>query len=145
MLTSEFGRTPKINKNVGRDHYPQAFSAVMAGGGIVGGRKYGKSDETGENVVEDQVSVFDLNATIGYALGLPLDQIIYSPTKRPFTVASKGDPVTTVVCELAVGNAGPFGHHRQDRAVRANENHSTFAVGPEARPPPVFCDLLVWV
>lgn len=94
VLTSEFGRTPKINKNVGRDHYPQAFSGVMAGGGIVGARRFGKSDETGENVVEDQMSVFDFNATIGYALGLPLDQILYSPTKRPFTVASKGAPIT---------------------------------------------------
>jgi hypothetical protein len=94
VLTSEFGRTPKINKNVGRDHYPQAFSGVMAGGGGVGARRFGKSDETGENVVEDQVSVFDFNATIGYALGLPLEKIIYSPTKRPFTVASKGAPIT---------------------------------------------------
>lgn len=94
VLTSEFGRTPKINQNVGRDHYPQAFSGIMAGGGIVGGRRFGKSDERGENVIEDPVTVFDFNATIGYALGLPLDQILYSPTKRPFTVASDGTPVT---------------------------------------------------
>ena len=45
-------------------------------------------------MVENAVSVFDFNATIAYALGLPLDRIIYSPTKRPFTVASKGEPVT---------------------------------------------------
>jgi hypothetical protein len=94
VLTTEFGRTPKINKNVGRDHYPQAFSGVLAGGGIAGGRRFGKSDETGANVVEDPVTVFDFNATIGYALGLPLDQVLFSPTKRPFTVASKGNPVT---------------------------------------------------
>ena len=94
VLTSEFGRTPRINQNVGRDHYPQAFSGVMAGGGIVGGRRFGKSDETGENVIEDPVSVFDFNASIGYALGLPLDQILYSPTKRPFTAANDGTPVT---------------------------------------------------
>ncbi|MCB1235120.1 MAG: DUF1501 domain-containing protein, partial [Verrucomicrobiae bacterium] len=61
VLASEFGRTPKINQNVGRDHYPQAFSGVLAGGGIVGGRKWGKTDATGENVVEDAVSVFDFN------------------------------------------------------------------------------------
>ena len=93
VLTTEFGRTPKINQNVGRDHYPQAFSGLMAGGGIVGGRRYGKSDELGANVVEKAVSVFDFNATIAYALGLPLDKILYSPTKRPFTVAGKGNPV----------------------------------------------------
>ncbi|MCB1086403.1 MAG: DUF1501 domain-containing protein [Verrucomicrobiae bacterium] len=94
VLSTEFGRTPKINQNVGRDHYPQAFSCVMAGGGIVGGRRFGKSDETGEKVIEDPVTVFDFNATIGYALGLPLDQILYSPSKRPFTVASDGKPAT---------------------------------------------------
>lgn len=92
VLTSEFGRTPRINQNVGRDHYPQAFSGVMAGGGIRGGLRYGKSDETGENVVEDAMSIFDFNATIAYALGLPLDHVLYSPSKRPFTVASKGNP-----------------------------------------------------
>ncbi len=92
VLTSEFGRTPRINQNVGRDHYPQAFSGVMAGGGIRGGLRYGKSDETGENVVEDAMSIFDFNATIAYALGLPLDHVLYSPSKRPFTVASKGKP-----------------------------------------------------
>ena len=94
VLTSEFGRTPRINQNVGRDHYPQAFSSVMAGGGIAGGRRFGKSDETGENVVENPVSVFDFNASIGYALGLPLDQVLFSPTKRPFTAANDGTPVT---------------------------------------------------
>tara|TARA_R110000850_G_scaffold112466_2_gene226389 strand:- start:772 stop:2067 length:1296 start_codon:yes stop_codon:yes gene_type:complete len=96
VLTSEFGRTPKINQNLGRDHFPQAFSSVMAGGGIVGGRRFGKSDKNGENVVENAVSVFDFNASIGYALGLPLDQILYSPTKRPFTVAGKGTPATAL-------------------------------------------------
>ena len=94
VLTTEFGRTPKINQNVGRDHYPQAFSGFMAGGGIVGGRRYGKSDEQGANVVENPVDVFDFNATIAHALGLPQDLILYSPSKRPFTVAGKGKPVT---------------------------------------------------
>ena len=93
VLTTEFGRTPRINQNVGRDHYPKAFSAVLAGGGIKGGQKYGKTDETGENVVEGVVSAQDINATIGYALGLPLDQVLYSPSKRPFTAAHKGQPI----------------------------------------------------
>ncbi len=94
VLATEFGRTPRINQNVGRDHYPKAFSAVLAGGGIVGGQKYGKSDEGGESVVEDLVSHADLNATIAYALGLPLNHVLYSPSKRPFTVAQNGKPVT---------------------------------------------------
>jgi hypothetical protein len=92
VVTSEFGRTPKINQNQGRDHYP-VFSAVMMGGGIKGGIKHGATDKSGAAVAEGKVSPQDLNATIGYSLGLPLDQVIYSPTKRPFTVADKGQPV----------------------------------------------------
>ncbi|HYF34889.1 MAG TPA: DUF1501 domain-containing protein, partial [Prosthecobacter sp.] len=96
VLTSEFGRTPDINVNVGRDHYPKAFSAVLAGGGIAGGMTYGKTDKEGREVVENKVQIADLNATIGYALGLPLDQVIYSPSKRPFTIADKGQPLTSI-------------------------------------------------
>ncbi len=94
VLTTEFGRTPRINQNLGRDHYPKAFSSVLAGGGIRGGTVYGLTDEGGENVVENPVSPQDLNATIGYALGLPLDHALYSPSKRPFTVAHRGLPIT---------------------------------------------------
>lgn len=94
VLASEFGRTPQINQNVGRDHYPKAFSGLLLGGGIRGGQRYGKTDETGENVVEGLVGPADFNATIGYALGLPLDQVLYSPSKRPFTVAHDGKPIT---------------------------------------------------
>jgi len=93
VLTTEFGRTPRINQNAGRDHYPKAFSSVLAGGGIKGGTVYGKTDEGGENVIENAVKIPDFNATIAYAMGLPLDQILYSPSKRPFTVAHKGEPV----------------------------------------------------
>lgn len=93
VVSSEFGRTPKINQNQGRDHYP-IFSAVIVGGGIKGGIKYGATDHAGAAVAADKVGPPDLNATIGYALGLPLDQVIYSPTRRPFTVADKGQPLT---------------------------------------------------
>ncbi|GAA5149367.1 DUF1501 domain-containing protein [Prosthecobacter algae] len=96
VLTSEFGRTPDINQNVGRDHYPKAFSAVLAGGGIAGGMTYGKTDKEGREVAENKVQIADFNATIAYALGLPLDQVIYSPSKRPFTIADKGQPITSV-------------------------------------------------
>ncbi len=94
VVATEFGRTPEINANEGRDHHPQAFSCLLAGGGIKGGQVYGRTDEIGANVVENKLSVPDLNATISYALGLPLDQIVYSPSLRPFTVADKGKPVT---------------------------------------------------
>lgn len=96
VLASEFGRTPEINGNEGRDHYPKAFTTLLAGGGVKGGTVYGKTDENGADVVENKVSIPDLNATIGYALGLPLDQVLYSPGKRPFTVADKGQPITAL-------------------------------------------------
>ncbi|MDF1860214.1 MAG: DUF1501 domain-containing protein [Verrucomicrobiales bacterium] len=93
VLTTEFGRTPRINQNAGRDHYPKAFSSVLAGGGLKGGITYGKTDEGAENVAENPVKIQDFNATVAHALGLPLDQVLYSPSKRPFTVAHKGKPV----------------------------------------------------
>ena len=93
VLTTEFGRTPRINQNAGRDHYPKAFSSVLAGGGFKGGIKYGKTDEGAETVIENVVKIPDFNATIAHALGLPIDQVLYSPSKRPFTVAHKGKPV----------------------------------------------------
>lgn len=93
VLATEFGRTPEINANEGRDHHPQAFTGLMAGGGIKGGQVYGKTDERGSKVVENAITVPDFNATIGYALGLPLDQVLYSPSMRPFTLAAKGKPM----------------------------------------------------
>lgn len=95
VLTSEFGRTPKINQNSGRDHYPKAFSSVLWGGGVNGGQVYGKTDK-GIEVTENKVAVPDFNATIAYALGLPLDAVLYSPSKRPFTVADHGQPITSI-------------------------------------------------
>ncbi len=93
VLTTEFGRTPRVNRNMGRDHYPQAFTSVIAGGGFKEGYVYGKTSEGAEEVVENPVTIPDFNATIAYALGIPIDQVLYSPSKRPFTVAHKGEPV----------------------------------------------------
>ena len=97
VLATEFGRTPKINQNEGRDHYPKAFSCLMAGGGVKGGYVHGKTSAGGEVVEENPVKIPDFNATVAYALGLPLDQVLYSPSKRPFTVASKGKPILEVL------------------------------------------------
>jgi hypothetical protein len=96
VVTSEFGRTPDINVNVGRDHYPKAFSGIMAGGGVKGGYVYGKTDKEGREVIENKVEIPQFNATIAYALGLPLDQVVYSPSKRPFTIADKGQPLVDI-------------------------------------------------
>ncbi|HEX9792503.1 MAG TPA: DUF1501 domain-containing protein [Planctomycetota bacterium] len=94
VVATEFGRTPRINDNDGRDHWPQSFSCALAGGGVNGGMVYGATSATGEEIVEKPVFVTDFNATIAWALGLPLDHRVFSPSGRPFTVADKGQPVT---------------------------------------------------
>ena len=91
VLATEFGRTPEITReNNGRNHHPKAFSALLAGGGIKGGIRYGKTDAEGKDVVEGRMTIPDLNATIARACGLPLEFVLHSPAGRPFTVADKG-------------------------------------------------------
>ena len=67
--TGDFGRTPKINKDAGRDHWPKCQSVVMAGGGIRGGRTFGASDPTGAFPKDDPVRPDDITATVFHALG----------------------------------------------------------------------------
>lgn len=98
VIATEFGRTPKINSNDGRDHHSIAFSCALAGGGVRGGQIIGKSDATGERLASEQTEAKTLNATIAHALGLDLNQVIYSPSGRPFTVATHkgvGDKIVT--------------------------------------------------
>lgn len=96
VLATEFGRTPDIDEDQGRNHYPKAFSCLLAGGGIRGGQRYGKTDDEGRDVAEDPVSIQDFNATIAHACGLPLDHVLTSPSGRPFKVADKGSPITSI-------------------------------------------------
>lgn len=94
VLGSEFGRTPNINENSGRDHYPLAYTAVMAGGGIKGGYTYGSTDKDGRRVTDKQATAQDFLSTIGHAMGLPVDEVVMSPSNRPFTVGDKGSVIT---------------------------------------------------
>ena len=96
VVTTEFGRSPKINTALGRDHYPNAFSAALFGGGVRGGFVHGETDKRGEAVTSEETSVQDFNATLGHALGLPLDKVVHSPEKRPFKLADKGKPLTAL-------------------------------------------------
>ena len=93
VVGTEFGRTPEINQNAGRDHHPGAYSCVLAGGGIAGGIVYGETDQHARSVEKDPVSIQDFNSTLAYALGLPHDEEIYSPDKRPFTLGQSGTPL----------------------------------------------------
>jgi len=75
VLTTEFGRSPKLNGS-GRDHHPIAFSSFIAGGGVRGGQAYGETDETGHHVIANPVTVLDFHATLGALLGVsPLDTL----------------------------------------------------------------------
>ena len=98
VVATEFGRTPEIKAEHqgGRDHHPSAFSCTLAGGGVKGGVKHGLTDAGGSKVKDGMVSVQDFNATIAYALGIPWDEVLMSPTRRPFTMADKGKPVTSI-------------------------------------------------
>lgn len=96
VLASEFGRTPDIDEDNGRNHYPKAFSALLAGGGVKGGMRYGKTDKEGREVIADPMSIPDLNATIAYGCGVPTDHVLTSPSGRPFKVADKGMAATEI-------------------------------------------------
>jgi len=92
----EFGRTPKINRGGGRDHYPKAWSAVLAGGGIKGGQAFGKTSKDGTTVEDGRVDVGDLLATLAQALGIdPRTQNI-SEMGRPIRIA-EGKPINNIL------------------------------------------------
>lgn len=94
VVATEFGRTPTIQaERNGRNHYPQAFTCLLAGGGIKGGFRYGKTDRDGREVIENLVTVPDFNATIAKAMGLPIEKEAISPSGRPFKIADDGSPV----------------------------------------------------
>jgi len=96
VLGTEFGRTPKINQNAGRDHHPGCFSAMIAGAGIKGGQVIGSTDKIGKSVEEEHCYPQDLNATIAYGCGLPIDKEVFSPSGRPFKIAHEGVPLKSL-------------------------------------------------
>jgi uncharacterized protein (DUF1501 family) len=82
----EFGRTPKINGAGGRDHFPQAWSCVLAGGGIAGGQVHGKTSKDGMHVEEGEVNVTDVLATLCTALGVAPETQNMSTSGRPIAI-----------------------------------------------------------
>jgi uncharacterized protein (DUF1501 family) len=89
----EFGRTPRINPNTGRDHYPRAFSIAVAGCGIRGGQVIGSTTDDGTAIKEDPVGVADLFATICKALEVNPAKENISPLGRPIKIVDGGKPV----------------------------------------------------
>jgi uncharacterized protein (DUF1501 family) len=94
----EFGRTPKINQQKGRDHYAPAWSVVLGGGGIKGGQAVGKTSAGGDTVEERPVSVPDLLATVCKAMGIDHEKQNMSNVNRPIRIVDKAaNPITEVL------------------------------------------------
>jgi hypothetical protein len=90
LITSEFGRTPKINAGGGRDHWPRVFSIVMAGGGIARGKVYGASDGLAAEPADSPLSVEDYVTTVYHLLGIDASQSLMSPGDRPQQIVMNG-------------------------------------------------------
>ncbi|MGB7326265.1 MAG: DUF1501 domain-containing protein [Rubripirellula sp.] len=90
MVSSEFGRTPKINPDAGRDHWPKVFSVMLAGGGIKGGVIHGASDSTAAEPENDPVSPADLAATMYRLMGIVSDKELMAPGDRPIEIVDGG-------------------------------------------------------
>ena len=94
----EFGRTPKINQNKGRDHFPNAWSTVIAGGGVKGGQAVGKTSKDGTTVEERVTSTVDFLATVCGAVGIDFEKQNMSNVGRPIRIVEKGaKPVAEVL------------------------------------------------
>ena len=90
LCMGEFGRTPRINGNSGRDHFARAWSVVLGGAAIKGGRAIGKTNADGTSVETDPYSSEDLMATVCHALGISLETTYTTPSGRPMKIANGG-------------------------------------------------------
>lgn len=94
VMMGEFGRTPKINKDAGRDHWPNVWSLVMAGAGIRGGQVIGASDARSETPTERPVTAEDVLATIYDRMGIDFEKEYHNGQNRPIKIVKGGSPVT---------------------------------------------------
>jgi hypothetical protein len=97
VVTSEMGRTPKVNANAGRDHWTYCYSTVFAGGGVRGGAVYGASDAHAAYVKDKPVSPADVCATVYRCLGIDPDLTVPDKAGRPVAVAQGGHAVEEIL------------------------------------------------
>ncbi|MEO1496187.1 MAG: DUF1501 domain-containing protein [Planctomycetota bacterium] len=97
VWAGEFGRTPKINGRGGRDHYPKAFSAWLAGAGVKGGQVIGATDELGAAVIDQPVSPKDVHRSIYAALGVDAEYENISSNGRPIKLVDDGTPIANLL------------------------------------------------
>lgn len=96
VLMGEFGRTPRFNKDGGRDHWPRCFSAILAGGGVRGGYVHGASDRIGASATRDPATPADLIATLYHALGVDHHAWLRDLQNRPLRIA-EGEPIADLM------------------------------------------------
>ena len=97
LVTSEFGRTPKINASAGRDHFPRVYSVAVAGGGFKRGLVYGTSNSTASEPEENPVRMEDLLTTVYHQMGINADKELMAPGGRPIEIIDGGDVVKDLV------------------------------------------------
>ena len=93
MISSEFGRTPKINKDAGRDHWPKVFSVVLAGGGVKRGYIHGASNATATEPDHDPIGPEDLATTVYHLMGIVADKELMAPGNRSIEIVDNGKVV----------------------------------------------------
>jgi len=96
VVNAEFGRTPTINKNAGRDHWPWVYSLALAGAGVSPGTVYGASDKSAAYPSESPRTQADFAATLYHLLGVPADTILHDQTERPHQLVI-GQPVHEIL------------------------------------------------
>ncbi|MGF1583539.1 MAG: DUF1501 domain-containing protein [Gemmataceae bacterium] len=97
MWMGEFGRTPRINQNAGRDHWPRCWSIVIGGGALSGGQAYGSTDRDGMAVATNPVRIGDVFATVYKALGIDPTTQVRDAIGRPFNIAGgNGQPINAL-------------------------------------------------
>jgi uncharacterized protein (DUF1501 family) len=93
LCMGEFGRTPKLNKDAGRDHWGRAGSLIFAGAGVRGGKVLGATDKTGAFVTDRPVRPADVSFTLYEALGIDPRKRLLTPEGRPVEILDEGAPV----------------------------------------------------
>jgi len=93
----EFGRTPRINQDVGRDHWAASWSVMVGGGGLKGGLAVGETDKDGLACVSQTYQPGDIWATVAKAMGIPLDTVHTSKNGRPMKIANGGTAIKELI------------------------------------------------
>jgi uncharacterized protein (DUF1501 family) len=96
-MFGEFGRTPRINAQGGRDHWEKVCSVMLTGGGLKRGIVLGSSTQAGDLPLDRPIPFNDVLATIYHQLGVPTDEVFSDSLRRPITVLPSGQPIRELI------------------------------------------------